>query len=168
MRCWPRASASRTSPTASPMVVQDATGQPPARTEPTELPEAAAEVIAMAAGQHLLGELFGCLSAGARDLFVRASVFRTPVEPGVLAARPANVAECTAAGLLDPGPGRQLSVHRWTAGELHRSLAGAGQAAELAARTGRPLRTGRPVSGRRSSARARSSKRATTCGRPPT
>ena len=114
------------------MVVQDATGQRPARTEPTELPEAAAEAMAMAAGQHLLGELFGCLSAGARDLLIRASVFRTPVEPGVLAARPANVAECTAVGLLAAGPGRQLSVHRWTAGELHRSLAAAGQAAELA------------------------------------
>ena len=43
-----------------------------------------------------------------------------------------NVAECTAAGLLAAGPGGQLSVHRWTAGELHRSLAEAGQAAELA------------------------------------
>lgn len=114
------------------MAVQGATGRWSASTEPTELPEAAAEVVAVAAGQHLLGELFSCLSAGARDLLVRASVFRTPVEPGVLAARPANVAECTAVGLLAAGPGRQLSVHRWTASELHRSLAEAGQAAELA------------------------------------
>jgi hypothetical protein len=119
------------------VAVQDATGQRPARTrltelpEPTELPEAAAEVVAVAAGQQLLGELFSALSAGARDLLVRASVFRTPVEPGVLAARPANVAECTAAGLLATGPGDQLSVHRWTASELHRSLAAAGQAVEL-------------------------------------
>ena len=87
------------------MAVQDATGRWSARTEPTELPEAAAEVVAVAAGQHLLGELFSGLSAGARDLLVRASVFRTPVEPGVLAARPANVAECTAVGLLAGGPG---------------------------------------------------------------
>ena len=114
------------------MVVQDATSHRPARAEPTELAEAAAEAIAMAAGKHLLGELFSCLSAGARDLLVRASVFRTPVEPGVLAARPANVAECTTAGLLAAGPGGLLCVHRWTAGELHRSLAEAGQGAELA------------------------------------
>ena len=78
--------------------VQAATGPSPARTEPTELPEAAAEAVAAAAGQLLLGELFGLLSAGARDLLVRASVFRVPVEAGVLAARPANLAECTGRG----------------------------------------------------------------------
>lgn len=41
------------------------TGLP--RTEPTELPEAAAELIASAAGQLMFGELFGRLSAGARS-----------------------------------------------------------------------------------------------------
>jgi len=108
-------------------------GWPPASTEPTELSEATAEVIALTAGQQLLGELLGRLSAGARDLLVRASVFRTPVTPGVLAARPADVAEDRAAGLLSPRPGRELGVHRWTAAELHRRLAEAGQTARLAA-----------------------------------
>jgi hypothetical protein len=113
--------------------VQASTGRSPARTEPTELSEPAAEAAALAAGQQLLGELFGRLSPGAQDVLVRASVFRTPVAPGVLAARPAHVAECRAAGLLTPRPGRELSVHRWTAGELHHRLAAAGQTAQLAA-----------------------------------
>jgi len=113
--------------------VQSSTGQPPARTEPTELSESAAEATALAAGQQLLGELLDRLSAGAQDLLVRASVFRAPVAPGVLAARPAHVAECQAAGLLTPWPGRALSVHRWTASELHHRLAAAGQTAQLAA-----------------------------------
>jgi hypothetical protein len=113
--------------------VQARTGQSPDRTEPTELSEAAAEATAQAAGQQLFGELFERLSDGAQDLLVRASVFRTPVAPGVLAARPAHVAECEAAGLLTPRPGRELTVHRWTAGELHRRLADAGRTAQLAA-----------------------------------
>lgn len=113
--------------------VQARTGQPPAKTEPTELSEAAGETTAQAAGQQLFGELFERLSDGAQDLLVRASVFRTPVAPGVLAARPAHVAECEAAGLLTPRPGRELTVHRWTAGELHRRLAEAGGTAQLAA-----------------------------------
>ena len=113
--------------------VQARIGWPPASTEPTQLSEATAEVIALTAGQQLLGELFDRLSAGAQDLLVRASVFRTPVTPGVLAARPADVAEGRAAGLLTPRPGRELGVHRWTAGELHRRLAEAGQTARLAA-----------------------------------
>jgi len=46
--------------------------------------------MALTAGQYLLGELFDRLSAGAQDLLVRASVFRTPVVPGALAARPAD------------------------------------------------------------------------------
>jgi hypothetical protein len=108
------------------------TGPSPARTEPTELPEAAAEAVAARAGRLLLAELNGLLSAGARDLLVRASVFRVPVEAGVLAARPANLAECLAAGLLAAGPARKLAAHRWTAAELHRSLAAAGQTAQLA------------------------------------
>ena len=113
--------------------VQARIGWPPASTEPTQLSEATAEVIALTAGQQLLGELFDRLSAEAQDLLVRASVFRTPVTPGVLAARPADVAEGRAAGLLTPWPGRELGVHRWTAGELHRRLADAGQTARLAA-----------------------------------
>ena len=113
--------------------VQARTGQSPARTEPTELSEAAAETTAYVAGQQLFGELFDRLGDGAQDLLVRASVFRTPVAPGVLAARPAHVAECEAAGLLAPRPGRELTVHRWTAGALHRRLAEAGRTAQLAA-----------------------------------
>jgi hypothetical protein len=113
--------------------VQASTGQSPALTEPTEMPAPAADAAALAAGQQLLGELFDRLSPGAQDLVVRTSVFRTPVTPGVLAARPAHVAEAQAAGLLTPRPGRELSVHRWTASELHRRLAGAGQTAPLAA-----------------------------------
>ena len=113
--------------------IQAQTGQSPSETEPTELSEAAAEVTAQAAGQELFGELFDRLSDGAQDLLVRASVFRTPVAPGVLAALPAHVAECEAAGLLTPRSGRELTVHRWTAGELHRRLAAAGQTAQLAA-----------------------------------
>lgn len=104
----------------------------PERTEPTEAPQATAEAMADAAGAHLLSELVSQLTAGACDLLVRASVFRTPVDPGVLAARPANVAECTAAGLLAAGPGRQLSAHRSTAAGLHRSLVEAGRSAQLA------------------------------------
>jgi hypothetical protein len=113
--------------------VQARTGRSPAKTEPTELSEAVAEVIALVAGQQLFRELFDRLSDGAQDLLVRASVFRPPVAPGVLAARPAHVAECEATGLLTPRPGRELTVDRWTAGELHRCLAEAGQTARLAA-----------------------------------
>ncbi|HLK73090.1 MAG TPA: hypothetical protein VKU77_05515 [Streptosporangiaceae bacterium] len=113
--------------------IQARTGQAPAATEPTELSEAVAEVTAQAVGQQLFGELFGRLSEGAQDLLVRASVFRTPVAPGVLAARPAHIAECEAAGLLTPRPGRELTVHRWTAGQLHHRLAEAGRTAQLAA-----------------------------------
>jgi hypothetical protein len=113
--------------------VQARTGQSPARTEPTELSEAAAELTAQVAGEQLFGELFERLSDGAQDLLVRASAFRTPVAPGVLAARPAHIAECEAAGLLTPRPGRELTVHRWTAGELYRRLAESGRTAQLAA-----------------------------------
>jgi len=113
--------------------VQARTGRSPAKTEPTELSDSAAEVIALVAGQQLFGELFDRLSAGAQDLLVRASVFRPPVAPGVLSARPAHVAECEAAGLLTPRPGRELTVPRSTAGELHRRLAEAGQTARLTA-----------------------------------
>lgn len=109
------------------------TAQAPAKTEPTELSEAIAELTAQAVGQQLFGELFGRLSDGAQDLLVRASVFRAPVVPGVLAARPAHVAECEAAGLLIPRPSRELAVHRWTAGQLQYHLTEAGRTAQLAA-----------------------------------
>jgi hypothetical protein len=113
--------------------IQARTDQSPIRAEPTELSEATADLIASAAGQQLFGELFDRLSSGAKDLLVRASVFRTPVAAGVLAARSAQVAECEAAGLLTPRPGRKLTVHRWTAAELHERLIQAGQAAQLGA-----------------------------------
>jgi hypothetical protein len=58
------------------------------RTEPTELPEATAELIASAAGELMFGELYGRLSAGARSLLVRAAAFRGPVAAGMVAARP--------------------------------------------------------------------------------
>ena len=75
-------------------------GQALPRTEPTELPEATAEMIANAAGDQMFGELFDRLGAGARSLLVRLSVFRLPVPAEVLAARPGPIAECEAAGLL--------------------------------------------------------------------
>ena len=111
-------------------------GQTLPRTEPTELPEATAEMIANAAGDQMFGELFDRLGAGARSLLVRLSVFRLPVPAEVLAARPGPIAECDAAGLLCVGSdpkSRELSVHRWTAGQLHRRLAGANLGAQVAA-----------------------------------
>jgi hypothetical protein len=93
---------------------------------PTELPAAAAEVIAQAAGDRLLDALYDRLSPGAQTVLIRASVFRAQVGPGALAARPNHVAEVRAAGLLADGPGREVSVHRWTADALHRRLAEAG------------------------------------------
>ena len=112
------------------------TGQPLPRTEPTELPEAVAEMIADAAGDQMFGELFDRLGAGARSLLARTSVFRRPVPAEVLAARPGPIAECEAAGLLRVGSRqkrRALSVHRWTAGQLHRRLADAHLGAQVAA-----------------------------------
>ena len=104
-------------------MIKTRTGQPLPRTEPTELPEATAELIACAAGDHMFGELFDRLGAGARSLLVRASVFRLPVAAEVLAARPGPIAECEAAGLLTIGGGHELAVHPWTAAALHRRLA---------------------------------------------
>jgi hypothetical protein len=114
-------------------LIQARTGQPLPRTEPTELPEATAELIASAAGDQLFGELFDRLSAGARHLLVRASVFRLPVAPDVVTARPGQLAECQAAGLVAVGPGHELSVHRWTADALHRRLAEAGLGGQVLA-----------------------------------
>lgn len=104
-------------------LIEATTGQPLPRAEPTELPESTAEMIAGVAADRMFGELFDRLSPGARSLLVRASVFRVPVGAEVLAARPGQIAECEAAGLLTVAPGHQLSVHRWTADELHRRLA---------------------------------------------
>ena len=100
--------------------------------EPTQLSGPAAEMIARAVGDQLFGELFDRLSIGARALLVRASVFRRPVPAAVLAGRPGYVAECEGAGLLTAGPGRELFVHRWTAGELHRRLGEFGLSEQLA------------------------------------
>jgi len=100
--------------------------------EPTQLSAPAAEMIAVAAGDQLFGELFDGLGTGARALLIRASVFRTPVPAGILAGRPGYVAECEAAGLLTAGPGRELLVHRWTASELHRRLGEIGLTEQLA------------------------------------
>ncbi len=101
--------------------------------EPTQLSGPVAEVIALAAGDQLFGELFDQLSTGARALLVHASVFRSPVPVGTLPARPGYLAECETAGLLTVGPGRELFVHRWTADELHRRLGEAGLTEQLAA-----------------------------------
>ena len=113
-------------------MIQARTGQPLPRTEPTELPEATAELVASSAGEQMFGELFDRLGTGARSLLVRASVFRVPVAAEVLAARPGNIAECEAAGLLTIGAGHELAVHRWTAGELHARLAAADLGAQVA------------------------------------
>jgi hypothetical protein len=107
------------------------------RTEPTELPAAAAELIAATAGQLMFGELFGRLSAGARSLLARAAAFRGPVAAGTVAARPGQIAECEAAGLLTVVSGRELAVHRWTAEQLRHQLAEPGPPP---ARQGRRLR----------------------------
>jgi hypothetical protein len=107
------------------------------RTEPTELPEAAAELIAAAAGELMFGELYGRLSAGARSLLVRAAAFRGPVAAGMVAARPGHIAECEAAGLLTIVSGRELAVHRWTAEQLRRTVS---EPAPPAARPARRLR----------------------------
>jgi hypothetical protein len=109
--------------------VRARTGQPVAGADPTELPEDTAETIALAAGDQLLGELFGRLSAAAQAVLIRASVFRAPAAPGTLTARSAEIAECLAAGLLTAGPGGEVWVHRWTADELHRRLAQTGRVA---------------------------------------
>jgi hypothetical protein len=114
-------------------MIEASTGQPLPRAEPTELPEATAEIIACVAADQMFGELYDRLSSGARSLLVRASVFRVPVAAEVLAARPGQVAECEAAGLLTVAPGHLLSVHRWTADELHRRLAEADLGGQVAA-----------------------------------
>jgi hypothetical protein len=108
---------------AEPLRAGTLTGNGLPRTEPTELPEAAAELIASAAGQLTFGELFGRLSAGARSLLARTAAFSGPVAAGTVAARPGHIAECDAAGLLTVVSGRELAVHRWTAEQLRRKLA---------------------------------------------
>jgi len=98
-------------------------------------PLAAAEKVALVAGDVLLGELCARLSPAAHDLLTGASVYREPVGSHVLllpAGQPRQaagltglVAECAAAGLLTADYSGELPsvfVHRWTAGELHRRL----------------------------------------------
>jgi hypothetical protein len=109
------------------------TGQALPRTEPTELPEATAEAIASAAGDQMFGELCDRLSVGARTLLVRTSVFRVPVATDAVAAKPGQLAECELAGLLAGSGQAELSMHRWTAGELHRRLAEASLGSQVAA-----------------------------------
>jgi hypothetical protein len=114
-------------------LIQARTGRPLPAPEPTELPAATAELIACAAGDQLVGELFDHLSSGAKALLVRASVFRLPVAPEALAARPGPIAECESTGLLTIGAGHEVSVHRWTADALHRRLAEADAGAQVVA-----------------------------------
>ena len=126
--------------------IQDQTGHPMARdalAAPTELPLPAAETSALAVADVLLGELFGLLSAEAQGLLIRASVYRAPIGHDVLLLpvgqySPAELAglrdECRATGLLaadlaaDPP---SVFVHRWTAAELHRRLAGRQRGGEV-------------------------------------
>ena len=113
--------------------IEASTSQPLPRTEPTELPEATAELIACTAGGLLFGDLFDRLSAGARSLLVRTSVFRGPVPAGALGTRPGHIAECEAAGLLTIEAGRELAVRRWTGDELHRRLTAADLGGQIVA-----------------------------------
>ncbi len=103
-------------------------------TDPTELPEVTAELIASAAGEVMFGALYDRLSAGARSLLVRAAAFPGPVAIATLAARPGHIAECEAAGLLTIVSGRELDVHRWTAEQVRRSQAEPGPPAARPAR----------------------------------
>jgi hypothetical protein len=114
-------------------MVEARTGQPLPGTDPTELADPAAELIACAAHDQLFGELFDRLSHGARTLLVRASVFRRPVAAEVVAGRAGQIAECQAAGLLAVRGDHELAVHRLTADALHRRLAEAGLGAQVAA-----------------------------------
>ena len=131
--------------------VQAVTGPSPVRTEPAELPEAAAEAVAAHAGRLLLaGELMGLLSADARDLLVRASVFRVPVEAEVPPDRRADLAECMAAGLLASEIRRPASWPPTAGRRASCTAAWPRRARPLSWPTpmGRPPRTGRLVSGR--------------------
>jgi hypothetical protein len=114
-------------------MVEARTGQPLPETEPIEWPAPAAELIACAARDQLVGELFDRLSEGARALLIRASVFRLPVAAAVMAGRAGLVAECEAAGLLAVDGPHELAVHRWTADALHRRLAEGGLGGQVAA-----------------------------------
>ena len=109
------------------------TGQPVPAADPAGLPGSTAQTIAWAAGGLMFGELYGQLSNGARSVLLRASAFRVPVAAEVLGGRSGQIAECEAAGLLTIAGDRELTVHRWTADELHLRLTEAGQAALIAA-----------------------------------
>jgi hypothetical protein len=127
--------------------LQDRAGQPALRKgpeAPTGLPPATVTTIASIAGDVLLGELFGRLSVDAQGLLIGASVYRTPAGCDVLllpgdshsqAPKLAGLAaECAATGLLTADHGSDpptVFVHRWTACELHRRLAGAHRGDEI-------------------------------------
>ncbi len=131
------------------------TGQPVGRTgpeAPSGLSPAAAERIAQAAGDLLLGDLCRRLSTAAQALLTGVSVYREPVgchalllpgrphahgqrdRPAGPAALAGLVADCEAAGLLTADRRSEppaVFVHRWTACELHRRLAEAGRGGEV-------------------------------------
>jgi hypothetical protein len=127
--------------------IQARTGRTVGRTgpdAPTGLPPATAETVALAAADLLLGDLSRRLSAAALDLLTGASVYREPVgcHAPLLpdgqhgrATEPADLAaECDAAGLLTldrRGEPPTVFVHRWTASELHRRLAGTKRGGEV-------------------------------------
>jgi hypothetical protein len=120
---------------------------PPDPATPALLPPVAAESAAIAACDLLLGDLCGRLSAGARELLLGASVYRSPVgchaallpvgrqpESAESAEFADLVAECESAGLLTADRGTTpptVFVHRWTACELHRRLAEADRDGEV-------------------------------------
>jgi hypothetical protein len=131
---------------------------PGARHSPLAGPPPEAEAIALAACDELLGDLWDGLSAAAQALLTSALVYRVPVPDGApllpagpggqLAGLSGPLAECTAAGLISAGAGGEpgsgadgqaggepgtLSVHRWTAWQLHHRLASGPRPAELAA-----------------------------------
>jgi AAA ATPase-like protein len=129
---------------------------PGARHSPLAGPPPEAEAIALTACDELLGDLWDGLSAAAQAVLTSALVYRVPVPDGapLLPAGPGGqsaglsgpLAECAAAGLItaeaggEPGSGADgqagggpgtLSVHRWTAWQLHHRLASGARAAEL-------------------------------------
>ncbi|HEY3958750.1 MAG TPA: hypothetical protein VGM53_35765 [Streptosporangiaceae bacterium] len=131
---------------------------PGARHSPLAGPPPEAEAIALAACDELLGDLWDGLSAAAQAVLTSALVYRMPVPDGApllpagqggqLAGLSGPLAECTAAGLITAGAGGEpgsgadgqaggepgtLSVHRWTAWQLHHRLACGPRPAELAA-----------------------------------
>jgi len=120
--------------------IEAGTGEPmlaPDPLSPNTLPLVAAEKTALAACELLLSDLCQRLSASAEKLLIGASVYRAPIActrsllPGGEVHESVELAglaaECEALSLLtadrrDAPPA--VFVHRWTACELHRHLAG--------------------------------------------